>query len=302
MWIPNIDEAQGPIYLAIADALEADISSGALDQGYRLPPQRELAYQLGVTLGTVTRAYGEAERRRLVKGETGRGTYVAPETHKVSPLVPTEDEADVCDLARNFAYPHLNPSLSDGLVRMARTAGIDRLNGFVPSEGLKAHRETGVLVFKDYGLDADPDRVAVTCGAQHGIQVTCQALFRSGDAIAIDRFTYPSIFPSLASLGLKAVSVPALVRPDGGFGAMDPEALAQAARMHGVKGVFLMPNMQNPTTHTMSLEEREALVSVARAHDLKIVEDDPYTPFLPESLPAFGALAPERTASIASIS
>jgi len=302
MWIPNIEAVAGPIYLAIADALEADIKTGALAQGDRLPPQRELAYQLGVTLGTITRAYGEAERRRLVKGETGRGTYIASETQKVSPLTPKEDEPDSCDLARNFAYPHLNPSLSDGLVRMARTAGIDRLNGFVPSEGLKAHRETGVLVFKDYGLEADPARVAVTCGAQHGIQVTCQALFRTGDAVAVDRFTYPSIFSSLASLGLKPVPVPALVRPDGGFGAMDPEALARAVAAQGVRGVFLMPNMQNPTTHTMSLDERQDLVRVAREHDLKIVEDDPYTPFLPETLPAFGALAPERTASIASIS
>ncbi|MCK7615642.1 PLP-dependent aminotransferase family protein [Roseibium sediminicola] len=302
MWIPNIEAAAGPIYLAIADALEDDIKTGALAQGDRLPPQRELAYQLGVTLGTITRAYGEAERRRLVKGETGRGTYIASETQKVSPLVPKEDEPDSCDLARNFAYPHLNPSLSDGLVRMARTAGIDRLNGFVPSEGLKTHRETGVLVFKDYGLEADPARVAVTCGAQHGIQVTCQALFRAGDAIAVDRFTYPSIFSSLSSLGLKPVPVPALTRTDGGFGAMDPEALARAAAAHGVRGVFLMPNMQNPTTHTMSVEERQDLVRVAREHDLKIVEDDPYTPFLPETLPAFGALAPERTASIASIS
>jgi DNA-binding transcriptional MocR family regulator len=302
MWIPNIETARGPIYLAIADALETDINEGALAQGDRLPPQRELAYQLGVTLGTITRAYSEAERRRLVKGETGRGTYVATETQKVSPLIPKENEPETCDLARNFAYPHLNPSLSDGLVRMARTVGIDRLNGFVPSEGLKAHRETGVLVFKDYGLEADPARVAVTCGAQHGIQVTCQALFRTGDAIAVDRFTYPSIFSSLAGIGLKVVPLPALRRPGGGFAAMDPEALAHAARAHAVKGVFLMPNMQNPTTHTMSVEERDNLVRVARAHDLKIVEDDPYTPFLPETLPAFGALAPERTASIASIS
>ncbi|WP_422374056.1 PLP-dependent aminotransferase family protein [Roseibium sp.] len=302
MWVPNIEAASGPIYLAIADALEQDIKAGALAQGDRLPPQRELAYQLGVTLGTITRAYGEAERRRLVKGETGRGTYIASETQKVSPLVPKEDEPDSCDLARNFAYPHLNPSLSEGLVRMARTAGIDRLNGFVPSEGLKTHRETGVLVFKDYGLEADPARVAVTCGAQHGIQVTCQALFRTGDAVAVDRFTYPSIFSSLASLGLKPVPVPALIREDGGFGAMDPEALVRAAETHNVRGVFLMPNMQNPTTHTMSLTEREDLVRVARQSDLKIVEDDPYTPFLAETLPAFGALAPERTASIASIS
>ncbi|WP_208984041.1 aminotransferase-like domain-containing protein [Roseibium aggregatum] len=302
MWIPNIEAASGPIYLAIADALEADIKTGALAQGDRLPPQRELAYQLGVTLGTITRAYGEAERRRLVKGETGRGTYIASETQKVSPLIPKEDEPETCDLARNFAYPHLNPSLSDGLTRMAHTVGIDRLNGFVPSEGLKAHRETGALVFKDYGLEADPDRVAVTCGAQHGIQVTCQALFRQGDAVAVDRFTYPSIFSSFASIGLKPVPLPALTRADGGFGAMDPAALAQAAKTHGVKGVFLMPNMQNPTTHTMSVEERQDLVAVARQYGLKIVEDDPYTPFLPEALPAFGALAPERTASIASIS
>lgn len=302
IWVPAIDTAAGPIYLAIADALEADILSGVLAGGERLPPQRELAYQLGITLGTVTRAYAEAERRRLVKGETGRGTFVAPESQKVSPLVPNESEPETCDLARNFAYPHLNPSLSEGLVRMARTAGIERLNGFVPSEELKAHRETGVLVFKDYGLDADPDRVAVTCGAQHGIQVTCQALFLPGDAVAVDRFTYPSIFNSLAALGLKAVPVSAVRRSDGGLGAMDPELLAAAVRTHQVKGVFLMPNMQNPTTHTMSHEERCALVDVSRAYDLKIIEDDPYTPFLAKAHPAFGALAPERTASIASIS
>jgi len=302
MWVPDIKAAAGPIYLAIADALEADIGGGVLNQGDRLPPQRELAYRLGVTLGTVTRAYGEAERRRLVKGETGRGTYVASKSQQVSPLIPKEDEPEACDLARNFAFPHLNPSLAEGLVRMARTAGIDRLNGFVPSEGLKAHRETGVLVFKDYGLEADPARIAVTCGAQHGIQVTCQALFRAGDAVAVDGFTYPSIFSSLSGIGLKAVPVPALRRPDGGFAAMDPEALARAAGSHGIKGVFLMPNMHNPTTHTMTLEERQDLVRVARDHDLKIVEDDPYTPFLSETLPAFGALAPERTASIASIS
>lgn len=302
MWVPSIDAANGPIYLAIADALEADISAGALSQGDRLPPQRELAYRLGVTLGTVTRAYSEAERRRLVKGETGRGTYVASKTEQVSPLLPREEEAGVCDLARNFAYPHLNPSLSEGLVRMARTPGIGRLNGFVPSEGLKTHRETGVLVFKDYGLEAHADQVAVTCGAQHGIQVTCQALFLPGDAIAVDEFTYPSIFSSLGALGLRTVPLPACRRPDGGFAAMDPDALERAVRTHSVAGVFLMPNMHNPTTHTMSLDERQALVEVARRHDLKIVEDDPYTPFLSETLSAFGALAPERTASIASIS
>jgi len=302
MWVPDISNADGPIYLAIADAIETDIGSGALARGDRLPPQRELAYRLGITLGTVTRAYREAERRRLLRGETGRGTYVAPETQAVSPLIPQEEDGESLDLGRNFAYPHLNPSLSEGLIRLARTPGIDRLNGFVPSEGLRSHRETGALLFEKFGLEADPDRVALTCGAQHGIQILLQALFRPGDAVAVDAFTYPSILNSAPHLGLRLVPVAARRGADGSYLAMDPDALMEAVRQQGVKGVFLMPNMQNPTTHTMSLAEREALVAVARKAGLKIIEDDPYTPFITESLPAFGKLAPELTASIASIS
>lgn len=302
MWVPDISRSEGPIYLAIADAIEADIRTGALSRGDRLPPQRELAYQLGITLGTVTRAYREAERRRLLRGETGRGTYVAPETQAISPLIPEAEEAGSLDLGRNFAYPHLNPDLSAGLIRLARTSGIERLNGFVPSEGLRSHRETGALLFEKFGLEADPDRVALTCGAQHGIQVLLQALFRPGDAVAVDAFTYPSILNSAPHLGLRLIPVPALRSKDDGFAAMDPEALKETAHLHDVKGVFLMPNMQNPTTHTMTLAEREALVVAARAAGLKIIEDDPYTPFITERLPSFGQLAPELTASIASIS
>lgn len=301
IWVPTLDASDSPIYLAIADAIEADIKAGILAVGDRLPPQRELAYQLGVTLGTVTRAYTEAERRRLLRGETGRGTFVAPVGTPISPLVPKEGEVEALDLARNFAYPHLNPNLSSGLVRLSRTPGIERLNGFVPSEGLRSHRETGALLFSYYGLDADPDRVALTCGAQHGIQILLQALFRPGDAVAVDAFTYPSIIHSAPNLGLRLVPVPAR-RENGRLGAMDADALAAAARQHGVKGVFVMPNMQNPTTHTMSLDERLSLVEVARQHGLKIIEDDPYTPFVAERGAAFGELAPERTASIASIS
>ncbi|EFO32155.1 transcriptional regulator, GntR family/aminotransferase, classes I and II family protein [Roseibium sp. TrichSKD4] len=302
IWVPNIEASDGPIYQAIADAIESDIKAGVLAVGDRLPPQRELAYQLGVTLGTVTRAYTEAERRRLLRGETGRGTFVAPDGPPISPLLPTENETESLDLARNFAYPHLNPNLASGLLRLSRTPGIERLNGFVPSEGLRSHRETGALLFSFYGLQADPDRVALTCGAQHGIQILLQALFRPGDIVAVDAFTYPSILHSAPNLGLKLLPIASSGGGSESPGAMDAAALASACRSQSIKGAFLMPNMQNPTTHTMSLKERQALVDVAREFDLKLIEDDPYTPFVSERTAAFGELAPERTASIASIS
>src|SRR5690554_4680616 len=75
-WLPDLNGQTGPRYAAIAEALARDIRSGRLARGERLPTHRELAYRLGVTVGTVTRAYAEAERRGLIEGEVGRGTFV----------------------------------------------------------------------------------------------------------------------------------------------------------------------------------------------------------------------------------
>ncbi|NWE50172.1 GntR family transcriptional regulator, partial [Pseudomonas gingeri] len=76
MWVPQLGDFNQPVYLSIADALARDIASTRLRAGDRLPTLRELAQALDVTPGTISRAYSEAQRRRLVQGEVGRGTYV----------------------------------------------------------------------------------------------------------------------------------------------------------------------------------------------------------------------------------
>src|ERR1700754_2138090 len=59
-WIPTLSEWQGPLFLRIVDALAADIASGRLVRGQRLPTHRALAAALDLDLTTITRAYGEA--------------------------------------------------------------------------------------------------------------------------------------------------------------------------------------------------------------------------------------------------
>src|SRR5262249_45432541 len=76
IWVPDLRTHKGPRYLAIADALGDDAGAGRLRAGTRLPTHRDLADRLGLTVGTVTRAYAEAARRGLVSGEVGRGTFV----------------------------------------------------------------------------------------------------------------------------------------------------------------------------------------------------------------------------------
>ena len=78
--MPQIEKGRGPKYLAIAEALLADVQSGRLKPGHRLPPQRTLAKELGVDLTTVTRAFNEARRMGLIEANTGRGSYVRGKT------------------------------------------------------------------------------------------------------------------------------------------------------------------------------------------------------------------------------
>src|SRR4051812_17996587 len=93
-WMPDLGAGSGPLYVRLADQIERGIANGHLVAGVKLPPQRNLAFDIGVTIGTVGRAYSLARERGLVTGEVGRGTYVraarAPDLKQPLPLERTE--------------------------------------------------------------------------------------------------------------------------------------------------------------------------------------------------------------------
>ncbi|WP_068315545.1 PLP-dependent aminotransferase family protein [Polycladidibacter hongkongensis] len=304
IWAPELSGQNGPIYAAIVNQMEIDVRAGVLQVGDRLPPQRELAYKLGVTLGTVTRAYKEAERRGLARGETGRGTFIAQRRQTPSPLIPAAEPEGGYDLGRNFALPHLNPPLELALKGVAKGPHVQRLSSYAPSQGLVHHREMGARLFAEYfGLGVDASEIVLTCGAQHAVQSAVLGLLNEGDTLAVDELTYPSLLSIVPRAGRRLVNI-ALQKPDGPrIGAMDPAALDHACVSQGVRAVFLMPSVHNPTTHSMTQSEVDALVAVCARHKLLVIEDDPYTPFVgPEALRLpFGKALPDQTVSIASV-
>src|SRR5262245_49371321 len=77
-WKPVVDGATTPLYLTMPNQLAADVASGKLQPHTRPPPHRALAWALGCTVGTITCASAEAERRGLIHGEVGRGSFVRP--------------------------------------------------------------------------------------------------------------------------------------------------------------------------------------------------------------------------------
>ncbi|HYH94538.1 PLP-dependent aminotransferase family protein [Hyalangium sp.] len=300
-WVPELQGRSGPLYRAIADALAADIEAGRLAPGTRLPTHRELAERVGVTVGTVTRAYTEAERRGLIGGEVGRGTYVrhleAPRLLPSAPRVPGDDT--LIELGMNWPPTPEGDPAAEALRRtlevLQRSAELPELLAYQPHAGLFSHREAGAEWISRFGITVPADQVVVCSGGQHAMEVVIKALTRPGDTLLTEALTYP---------GLKTLASQQHLRIQGV--AMDaqgllPEALEAACR-GGAKVLYCVPNLQNPTGAVMSLERRERIAAIVRAQGLTVLEDDVHGLLLEERPPPLCALVPESGYFIAGIS
>ena len=297
MWRPEIDGLPGPRYKAIADCLAAGIEAGRLQPNDRLPTHRELAEHLDLTVGTITRAYAEAERRGLVRGEVGRGTFVCQAGSRYDPLLePARESGGVIDLGLNLPLYGEDPDLAAALRSLGRRRDLASLLSYQPFTGSERHRLSGVEWIARHGVKVAPEQVVVTAGAQHAIIVTLSALCRPGDTLLGEELTYPGLKTAATLLGLEVAPV-----------AMDdegllPDDLERVAKDTGAKVLYCMPTLHNPTARTMGRARRAQVAAVARRLDVHVVEDDVHGLLEPAGHTPLAGLIPERTLYIASTS
>ncbi len=278
MWQPDISGGDRPRYLALADAIEADVARGGLRPGQRLPTHRDLAEALGVTVGTVTRGYAEAARRGLVRGEVGRGTVVMRGAEGAGPWWGASQTGGAghaskgapIDMGLVTGLTAHDPDLGAALCALSTRADIQELLRYLPSGGILRHREAGSTWLARHGIQADPGRVVVTSGGQHALLVTLSALFRPGDRVLAASLNYPGLMSVAALLGLKLVPV------DSDAEGLLPAALEDACAREDIRGLYLMPGLHNPTCARMGPERRERVAGLARAHNLSVIEDGAY--------------------------
>ena len=185
IWSPQLEDGRNPRYIAIADAISRDITLGVLGPGARLPPHRELAYRLGVTPGTIGRAYSEAERRGLVVGEVGRGTFVTGRLRddaSTSQLIVREiGSQPVIDLGLNLsAVGGSERLLRATLLELTRHNDLSPLLAYQPAGGMGEHRAAGADWIGRANVRASADRVIVCNGAQHGLMVSLMTIAHAG--------------------------------------------------------------------------------------------------------------------------
>ncbi len=285
-------------YKSLVDTYAADIRSGRLPPGTRLPPHRQLAAEHGLALVTASRVYAELEAMGLVSGETGRGTFVRemslPMGQGVSQHVVAVGMADL-----NFNYPSL-PGQADllrvALRQLALSGDLEAHLRYQPHGGRLHERASIARHLVSRGVSVEAEQVLIVSGAQHGLAVTMMALLKPGDVIAADAVTYTGFKVLAQSLHLEIVPIPVT---DNG---PDLQALEVLCRKRSVRAVYTMPTLHNPCGWVMDLAWRNRLVAIARQNDLLIIEDAAYA-FLVEDAPSpVSQLAPERTVYVSGFS
>lgn len=303
-WLPTLPPLKGPLYVRLADAIERDIDSGALPAGTKLPPQRNLAFDIGVTVGTVSRAYAIVRERGLVAGEVGRGTYVktleVSDTHQVHPLhrytgLLAKPQPELITM-NSTAAPNVDqaPIIGRHMAELIAKAPVD-LRDYL-RDIADDWREAGKQWITTKHWSPDVENVLPTQGSHGALMAVINTISLPGDRIAFDELTYPITVRASALMGRRSVSI---MSTDEGI---DPEAFEHVCAQQHPKAVVIVSNYNNPTLATIPLENRLRIVDSARRHNVLIIDDDTFGVLADDPLPPFSALAPERTFHVSSLS
>lgn len=201
-------------------------------------------------------------------------------------ILKVTEQPSVISFAGGLPAPELFPveALQDASARVLRR---DSAVQYSTTEGDPALRE---WIASDAGIT--PDHVQIVSGSQQGLDLVCRALVPPGGAVAVENPTYLGWLQVNQFNGVRAV--PVETDEDG----LLPESLDAALATGEISAVYLMPNFQNPTGRTTTLERREAILDLAFRHGVPLIEDDPYGElrFRGERLPSLHELALARTA------
>jgi len=280
-------------YLKLADTVAAEIASGTLKAGDRLPPQRHFAYDRGIAVSTASRVYTELLRRGLVVGEVGRGTFVSGEGRRA--VAPNEPRGARIDLEFNYPLlPHQATMIAKSLEGLERPEVLEGALRPGTSFGTRAARTISAEFLARRSWQPNPDQIVFTANGRQCIASAFAAVVPPGGRCGVEALTYPFVKGIAARLGISLVPL-----------AMDehgvrPDAVQKAHREMHLSALYIQPTIQNPLSITMPAERRAELLRVVEKLGLVVIEDGVYG-FLDDEVP-LAALAPDSCIVLDSLS
>jgi DNA-binding transcriptional MocR family regulator len=310
-WLPELQKSGNPLYIELADTIERDIDSGKLPVGSKLPPQRNIAFDIGVTVGTISRGYALACERGLVSGEIGRGTYVL-EREGINPVTPpstpnyirqannattnrTPDRNIVNNLVHSTALDVGQPEIIAELAARIAIDNPEMTINYIPERPAR-WKEAGQEWLSIAGWKPDLESIVSTNGSQSATNAIIAALTLPGDKVVFEGLSYTPAARSVAMLGRRVILVE--FDEDG----IIPESFESVCAQQHPKVLYLMPSVQNPTLARLPQDRREAIAEIAHRYNVWIIEDCIYTAITGDPIKPISYYAPDRTFYIGGLS
>ncbi|MBR4035935.1 MAG: PLP-dependent aminotransferase family protein [Oscillospiraceae bacterium] len=276
-WKPDKTQLKSPLYLSLAQQMEQDIEAGLLSPGAKLPPQRELADYLDVSLNTITRAYTLCEKRGLIYAATGRGTFVNSNVNSLKSVVEYSGENVVINLGVTVSLKPNTDKFSEIVKKITADRKLENNIQYASPTStlfqLEAARE-----WLDIFSVRKNTNILITNGSQNSLTLILTGLFEAGDKIVVDQYTYPNFLALANMLHIVLLTVPSDEK------GMDVEELKKILNTNNVKGIYLSPSCTNPQAICMPHDRRIEIAQLINQYNIILIEDDCYA-FMLENKP-----------------
>ncbi|PRY68162.1 GntR family transcriptional regulator [Glaciihabitans tibetensis] len=254
-----------PAYLALADRIRLLILDGRIGLGARVPAERDLSAQLGVSRTTVSAAYARLRDAGYLSSVRGSGSVARLPSGTES--LPDSAAFGFVDFSK-ASMPAL-PAVAAAAQRAAeQLPAYLGGSGFDPV-GIPVLRQAIADRYTARGLPTEADQIMVTLGAQHAIALIARTLLARGDHALVESPSYPHAFEALRAAGARLV--PVAVSTDDGW---DEQGFEQAIKRTSPSLGYLMPDFHNPTGMSMSAEFRERALELASRTGTTLIADE----------------------------
>lgn len=292
-WPLSKDDISRPAYRSLAQGIAAAIDAGSLRPGERLPPHRDLAWKLGLSVQTVSRAYEELIRADLISGEVGRGSFVksGPRETVEVPWYRAATDRPLIDMSMMtpVKLPQIAGYWRESLMRVATDLPDQTIYSFRPRQTMALYGSMAASWLARCGIVVPAQRILLTNGSTPAMLVALMSATQPGDEIATEASTCHTLKPVAQHLHLRLRGI---AEDDRG---MLPDALRAAARTGRIRAVFLLPSGAGPFARIIDRERRAELAEAAVASGLIIIEDDALGPVAPRRPPPVSSFAPEHS-------
>lgn len=286
-----------PVY-QIVGAIRADIEAGRLSAGTRLLSIRSGAARYGVSKNTMSDAYDRLVAQGLLVARPGSGYFVAEtDTLNTGSLQPHVVQAlDTVSLLREQLIRQHEVRVGDGRLPSSWARGLDKMvrnqvatndtmdHGYGNPWGYEPLRDHIALMLRERGIKVGSERVLLTYGANHALDLVARYCLNPGDVVLVDSPGYYPLFGKLQYCNIQIVGVRR------GVDGPDLAELELACKTHKPKLFFTQTLAHNPTGTSATLPVCHRILTLAEQHQFYVVEDDPFADILPVDSPRLATL------------